>query len=390
MATETEPALLKSDDEFAGLKTQFLASLNHEVRTPLTGILGMTDLLQETALDEEQKEYVATVRVCADDLLALFNKTLEFSDLSSGRVVLERQELHLRESLRGVISTHLSSARAKGLTLRYHLASDLPEVVVGDAGRLQQVLFHLLDNAVKFTERGKVEVSASGKVVDGKLALRLVVRDTGIGIPPDKLLAVFESFRQLDSGLARSYPGLGLGLSLVQKLTALMGGNLSVESDMGHGTVFSLTLPLEVPPGAVTKPGSATTLSSESHARRDRRVLLVEDNDAAQKIVTHILNRAGYEVTCTANGPEAVKAASRDPYDLVLMDLQMPEMDGFEASARIRDLEGCHSTPIIAITANVTEDHRRLCFASGMQGFVAKPVQAEQLLEALSAVLAEA
>jgi len=387
MAAETMATLLEPQDEIAGLKTQFLASLNHEVRTPLTGILGMTDLLLETALDEEQKEYVDTVRVCADDLLALFNKTLEFSDLSSGRVVLARQEFHLRESLRSVVSAHFSAARAKGLSLRSRFAPDLPEVAVGDVRRLQQVLFHILENAVKFTEQGKVEIGASGSVADGKFLLQLEVRDTGIGIPADKLVAVFESFRQLDSGLSRSYNGLGLGLSLVQKLTALMGGNLAVESEPGRGSRFSVAVPLELPAGGGPTPGSAEADSWELHSRDVRRVLLVEDNDAAQKIVTHILSRAGYQVDCAATGQDAVGAASRERYDLILMDLQMPGMDGFAASARVREIGGYDSTPIVAITANVTEDHRRQCFDSGMQGFIPKPVRAEQLLEAVSAAL---
>ncbi len=388
MAAETTTTSVESNDDIAGLKTQFLTSLNYEVRTPLTGILGMTDLLLETTLDEEQKEYVATVRVCADDLLALFTKTLEFSDLSFGRVVLARQEFHLPESLRGAVSAHSLAARAKGLSLRSRFAVSLPEVAIGDARRLQQVLSHILDNAVKFTERGKVEVGASGDIADGKFVLQLEVRDTGIGIPADKLPAVFESFRQLDSGLSRSYNGLGLGLSLVQKLTALMGGSLAVESEPGQGSLFSVAIPLELPAGGTVTPGSAAAGSSEPHSRDGRWVLLVEDNDTAQKIVTHILSRAGYKVACAATGQDAVTAASREAYDLILMDLQMPGMDGFEASARIRNIGGYDSTPIVAITANVTEQYRRQCLDNGMRGFVPKPVQAEELLEAVSAVLA--
>ncbi len=386
VAAEVEPALSKPEDALAALKSQFLASLNHEVRTPLTGILGMTDLLLETALSEEQKEYVATARGCADDLLALFNKTLEFSDLCAGGAVLAQQEMHLPESIRGVVSAHASNARAKGLALTCRLSPHLPEVVVGDARRLQQVLFHILDNAVKFTERGSVQVSASGHALGSQFMLRLEVRDSCIGIPPDKLLAVFESFRQLDGGLSRNYSGLGLGLSVVKKLVEIMGGNISVESDLGRGSSFSVTLPLDRPQSKAAPPPSGLADAAEP-VGRGRRVLLVEDNKAAQRIVRHILDRPGYEVACAASGLEALEASTLAQYDLILMDLQMPEMDGFETSARLRELEGYRSTPIVAITANATEAYRRLCFANGMQGFVPKPVEAEQLLEAISSAL---
>jgi len=247
MGNGTRHLLSGPEDELSDLKTQFLGSLNHEVRTPLTGILGMTDLLLETPLDPEQKDYVSSIRTCADELLVLFDKILEFSDLASGRAVLARGEFHLPESLRGAVRTHLTSARAKGLGLVCRLAPGLPEVAIGDAARLQRLLAHMVENAVKFTEYGKVEVNATGQIAGGRLDLRLEVCDTGIGISPEKLPLLFETFRQLDSGPARGYNGLGLGLSLVQQLTALMGGSLAVDSTPGRGSVFSVTVPLELP-----------------------------------------------------------------------------------------------------------------------------------------------
>jgi two-component system, sensor histidine kinase and response regulator len=246
MAPENITLATPPEEELATLKTQFLASLNHEVRTPLTGIVGMTDLLLETALSQEQKEYVDAARHCAGDLLALFNKTLDFSDLSSGRVILERHEFHLPEALRNAVSAHVPAAREKGLKLACRLAPDLPETAIGDAVRLGQLVFHMVENAVKFTERGKVEVLAVSQVKDAGLQLNIKVRDTGIGIAPDQLEMVFESFRQLDGGLGRAYGGLGLGLPLVQKLTLLMGGQVLVESEPGIGSEFSVTIPLEL------------------------------------------------------------------------------------------------------------------------------------------------
>ncbi len=249
MGNGTQPLLVEPHDELASLKTQFLGSLNHELRTPLTGILGMTDLLLETRLDAEQQDYAASIRACADQLLVLFDKTLEFSDLASGRAVLARREFRLPESVRGAVYEHLTSARAKGLRLVCRMCSGLPEVAVGDAARLQRLLTHLVENAVKFTEFGRVEVIAAGRIDGRRLELRLDVSDTGIGIPPERLPLVFEAFRQLDSGPARAYNGLGLGLSLAQKLASLMGGALAVDSAPGRGSVFSAIIPLELPSG---------------------------------------------------------------------------------------------------------------------------------------------
>ncbi|MFB3776754.1 MAG: ATP-binding protein [Bryobacteraceae bacterium] len=383
MAVEGETSTLSSRDELAALKNQFLTSFNHEVRTPLTGILGMTDLLLETPLNEEQREYVGTVRECADDLLALFNKTLEFSDLSSGLVVLARHELHLREALRGVVQTYTRSARRKGLALRCSFADNLPETVVGDEQKLQEILSHLLDNAVKFTERGAILVEAGGEPEGGRFILSLSVRDTGIGIPPDKLAVVFECFEQLDRGLSRSHKGVGLGLSLVQKLASLMGGGVAAESNPGGGSLFKVVLPLELPADAGAVRGNAPAVRNGRS-----RILFVDDNAAARRIVTHILGRAGYRVTCASSGNEGVRLAAREPFGLVMVDLQMPEMDGLATAAAIHALPGHSNTPIVALTANVTDQCRRQCVKAGMRGFIPKPVLAEQLLEAVSEVLA--
>ncbi|HSW48850.1 MAG TPA: response regulator [Bryobacteraceae bacterium] len=389
MAVESEAPALTPRDDLAALKAQFLASFNHEVRTPLTGILGMTDLLLETPLDDEQREYVGTVRDCADDLLALFNKTLEFSDLSSGLVVLARHELHLGESLRSVVEAYTPRARQKGLALRCTLAHGLPGTVVGDEKRLQELLSHLLDNAVKFTDRGEIAVEAGGAPEEDRFILSLLVRDTGIGIPPDKLAVVFESFRQLDCGLSRSYNGVGLGLCLVQKLARLMGGNAVAESKPGEGSCFKVIIPLGLPHDAETASGREPGAHPASAARNGKsRILFVDDNAVAQRIVAHVLGRAGYRVTCASSGSMGVRLASQEPFDLVLVDLQMPEMDGFATAAAIHALPGHSGTPIVALTANVTEQCRRQCAEAGMQGFMPKPVLAEQLLEAVSEVLA--
>jgi CheY-like chemotaxis protein/anti-sigma regulatory factor (Ser/Thr protein kinase) len=281
------------------------------------------------------------------------------------------------------VAAYASEALSKGLKLTCRLSPALPEVATGDAVRLRQLLSHLVENAIKFTKRGRVEVLATGQSVDGKLGLTLQVIDTGIGIPADKLIVAFESFRQVDSGLAREHNGLGLGLSLVEKLTALMQGQVTVRSAPGKGSTFTVSIPLALPgepaPSEVPSPG----LNATGHAP----ILLVEDNDVATRVVTHILSRGKYSADRASNGPQALELAARHRYELILMDLQMPGMDGFEISTRIRRLPGYAGIPIIAVTANATEDYRLLCLRDGMQGFVSKPVQSADLLAAVASFL---
>ena len=383
MAPEKVIAPAERVDELGHLKTQFLASLNHEIRTPLTGIMGMADLLLETRLDTEQKEYATTVKLCAEDLLSLLDRTLEFSHLAAGQTTLAWEEFFLTEALRSTVSAFSTEARAKGLTLACRLAPYLPDVV-----RLRQVLSLIVENAIKFTQRGKVTVSAEGHPNGGEFHLNLKVRDTGIGIPADKLVAAFESFRQLDSGLAREHNGLGLGLSLVRSLLTLMEGDIAVASEPGQGSVFSVTIPLRLPVERSALPAVAPPQPPETRvARGGQRILLVDDNEVAQRVVSHILHREGHQVCSAASGREAVAAASAGGFDLVLMDLQMPEMDGFETADRIRRLPGCEALPIIALTANSTDDYKQMCFKTGMQGFVPKPVRAQDLLSAVAGVL---
>ncbi len=368
----------QTPDELALMKSHFLASLHHEIRTPLSGILGMTDLLLETRLDQEQQEYVTATRLCAESLMEVLNATLEFSALSAGHVTLEDSEFHLDETLRAAVAEYAMQAEAKGIDLRLTLADDLPAVVAGDAVRLRQALAHLIGNAIKFTLRGGVEVLARGAAASGeRYSLTVTVRDSGIGIAPEKLSVIFESFRQVESGLARAYPGLGLGLAITQKLVHLMGGEIEVSSRMNAGSTFQITVPVRL----LREAGAA---EAGRAVRGDRpRILVVEDNDVAQRVVAHILRRGRYEFDCVDGGEAAVQAAAACVYDLILMDLQMPGVDGLEAASRIRRLPSCGSVPIVAFTANSSAESRELCRRHGMNGFLAKPVQGEELLASL-------
>lgn len=366
--------VLPKTDQLSDVQGQFLASLNHEIRTPLSGILGMTDLLLETPLTEDQQEYVAATRLCAENLLEIMNVTLEYSALSANRVHVEKTEFPLRQTLEAVVSEFAFKAKSKGLQLAAAVDDALPETAIGDALRLKQLLGHLITNAIKFTPKGAVEVSAGVESnSDSGRRLKIQVRDTGIGIPADQVAIIFESFRQLETGLARGHGGLGLGLAVVQKLAALLEGSVSVTSRVGVGSTFTLDLPLRQ--------------ASESGLRRVEmkpvrgRVLVVDDNSMAQMVASHALRRQAFEVQCAGDGHHAVNAASQSQFDVILMDLQMPGMDGFETAQQIRKLPGYQVTPIIAVTANCSSDYRDRCVSAGMQDFLAKPVRTRDLVQ---------
>jgi CheY-like chemotaxis protein len=368
------------NDELSELKGQFLASLNHEIRTPLSGILGMSDLLLETPLSEEQKEYVDATRLCAENLLEILNATLEYSALSANHIHLEEEEYPLLETLEGVVAQFAFKAKAKGLELRHSFDRNLPEAVVGDALRVRQLVWHLVANAVKFTNKGEVEIRASASQSDrGHSEVSIQVSDTGIGIPAGHLSTIFESFRQLETGLSRNYPGLGLGLAVAQKLAILLDGELAVQSEPGKGSTFSLRLPVRLPVETQLRPVLQ---------RVRGHLLVVDDDSVAQTIASHVLRRHDYDVECVCNGPAAIDKVSRATFDLILMDLQMPGMDGFQTAKYIRAIPAYAETPIIAVTANCSSDYRDRCMQTGMQGFLAKPVQSRELVKAVERHLA--
>jgi CheY-like chemotaxis protein/anti-sigma regulatory factor (Ser/Thr protein kinase) len=367
-------------DVLRDVQSEFLASLNHEIRTPLSGILGMTDLLLETSLTEDQREYASATRTCAENLLEILNVTLEYSALSANRVRLEESEFSLVDTLRGVANEFAVKAEAKGLRLSATLDGSLPETTVGDALRLRQILWHLIGNAVKFTREGSVELRAwSLGGQSRQMTVTIEVRDTGIGIEAGQIEVIFQSFRQIETGLARGHSGLGLGLAVTQKLVELLNGSIQVSSELGTGSVFTVELPLRIPEAPETRPAEVP--------KSRGRVLVIDDNNVAQTIASHALRRQSFEVQCAGNGLEALEAASKARFDVILMDLQMPGWDGFETAEQIRQLPGYLETPIIAVTANCSDEYRERCARCGMQDFLAKPVRTRELVQTVEKYL---
>ncbi len=372
-------------DELSELKSNFLASLNHEIRTPLNGILGLTEVLLEGELQDEQKECAQSIKACAESLFAVLHATLEYTSLSAGKVFLDESEFRIEELFQSAVAEYGPKADGKSLSFICKCEDSLPETAIGDAIHIRQVFCHLLDNAIKFTPTGKVEIliNAVGELNQDRFQLQVKVQDSGIGIPQDRQEAIFEAFRQLDTGLARQFSGLGLGLALAQKTVQLLGGSISLESDPGKGSTFAFAVPVltanqKKSPKSEFRNAIAATVGSGSF--QFPRVLVVEDNQVAQRIVSRTLTKRNYRVVAALSGPEAIIRVSSSRFDLILMDLQMPGMDGIETTSKIRELENGRTVPVVAFTANATPEYREMCRKAGFDGFLAKPVNASELL----------
>ncbi len=414
---------------------EFLATTSHEIRTLMNGVTGMTTLLLDTELDGEQREFVDTVRTSSAALLAVINDVLDFSKIEAGMLALEDQPFSIRETVQESLRMFAQQSAAKGLDLASEVAPEVPESVRGDAARVRQVLTNLLSNAVKFTEAGgvRVGVGLAPSEADGPPLLALTVHDTGVGIAPDRLAAVFEQFTQADDSTTRTHGGTGLGLAICRQLVRLMGGEMSAESVPGQGSAFRFTVAVgaEAPaeaasaapaetasaagdgrtsPAWVARPAPdrdaaagppqmAADVSEPEAAAPARksggprgvvmsadailpsaRLLLAEDNPVNQKVATLTLRRLGYRPDVVANGKQAVMAVRRAPYDVVLMDIMMPVMDGLEATSQIKADPGPHPAPaIVALTANAMEGDRQRCLDAGCDDYLAKPVAPEEL-----------
>ncbi len=369
MVVHTAPTAPEHGENFDKAKGAFLASLNHEVRTPLSGIVGMLDLLAETTLDEDQKDYLSAARLCTESLTELLNTSLEYAALEAGQITLDESEFSLRETLEAALAQHQPKAVMKRLKYSLAMDSGMPETMIGDGPRVRELLSHLISNAVKFTHTGSVELRVS--LDSGKLIA--AVTDTGVGIPAEKLDGIFDSFRQGDGGLSRAYPGLGLGLALTHRLVSVMGGAISVQSEVGRGSTFTVELPFR---GATEQSAPAAAATNPDDGPL---ILAVEDNPIGLRVLQHVLRRRNFRVVCATSGREAIEAARSNPVELILMDLQMPDMNGLQASAEIRKLPGYANVPILALTANYSDQTREECLSHGMQAFLSKPVDAHEL-----------
>ncbi|MEI7445839.1 MAG: response regulator [Burkholderiales bacterium] len=364
-------------------KSEFLATMSHEIRTPLNGVVGMVELLQSTALDDTQRGYVDTLLQSADTLLAIINDVLDFSRIEAGRLELERRAFSPLRLAQDVVALIAPQATQKGLPVRLHTGT-LPGRVLGDPTRLQQVWLNLLSNAVKFTERGVVTLElAAEPSADGRWRLHGAVTDTGIGMTEAQCARLFEAFTQVDASMARRYGGSGLGLAISSRLIGLMDGRIDVRSRPGEGSRFGFELRLDPVSDAQPIGPPAPVALSPAPVRR-LKVLLAEDNPINQQVALATLSRLGIEARLVRNGAEAVEAVRAERYDVVLMDMQMPGVDGVEATRRIREAGGTVGQPwIVAVTANAFEHDRERCLAAGMDDFVAKPFRSETLRRAL-------
>ena len=368
-------------EEALRTKGEFLAVVSHEIRTPMNAVLGMAQLLMMTELNDEQRRYAETIRSSGELLLALINDILDLSKMESGKISLDARPVDLRAVVADVVQLMSAQAQQKKLYLKVAFADDVPAWIRGDATRLKQIFLNLVSNAIKFTHRGGTRIEVQSLSNGSWLECR--VKDTGIGIPPDRVGKLFEKFSQVDSSITRRYGGTGLGLAICKRLVEGMGGNIAVESKHYQGSTFTWRIPSipSDPPAEVKRPDPA-----QRRGLTDLRILLVEDNAVNQVLAMSMLQKLGATADLAQDGAEAVEKVRSGQYELILMDMQMPRMDGLNATRAIRGLTDVRQPRIVALTANAMQSDRQACLDAGMDDFLSKPFQLGELQEKLSAV----
>ena len=388
---EAEQALQKSKEEAvqaSQAKSEFLANMSHEIRTPLNGIIGMTNLALQTKLNEEQFEYIETVKASGETLFTLVNDILDLSKIEAGKLTLDPIPFLLRQELQDTIKSFHFKAQEKNLKLVSQIAPEIPNTLTGDIHRIKQVLINLLGNAIKFTQSGKICLNLSQvQNTNDKITLQFSVKDTGIGIAPQKQNSIFDEFSQADTSTTRKFGGTGLGLAISKNLVTMMNGHMCVQSELGQGSTFTFTVQVERAQQEIIP--SQNTVSNTPQIENVLHILLAEDNPVNQKLAIRLLEKQGHQVTAVKDGSDAIQAFEENTFDLILMDMQMPEMDGIEATQSIREREqinGGH-IPIIALTADALKGTKEKCLSAGMDEYITKPIRLPNLLEAIQNVV---
>ena len=376
-ARDAEQSARRKAEVASAAKSDFLAVISHEIRTPMNAVISAANLLRRTRLDSQQREHVSMLIDAGDVLMGLLNDVLDFSKIEAGKMELESAEMIVRDRLSTVVRLWEPRALANGVRLKVRVAPDVPAAVRTDPLRVQQILFNLMSNAVKFAQDGEIRITVSW--AEGRLVM--AVSDTGCGIPAGRVGQIFNSFEQADVGTTRRYGGTGLGLSISRKLAELMGGALTVESIEGEGSTFTLSLPMTVTEIATAQP---VRPADASGSLMGRSILAADDHEVNRRILQLLLEPHGCRLTLVENGAEALEAASAQRFDAILMDMQMPVMDGLEATRRIRAGDVNGGTPVIALTANALDVHRAAWDAAGVHAFLTKPIDPVMLASTLA------